>query len=455
KFAIRIIFSPSDPSKEREECMKIVNLIKEDYYAHPDRTRDWITVPKENGYEAYHLTVYDDDNKRWVEIQIRSERMDEIAEYGFAAHWKYKGIKDKKAEFDDKLKLLKDKLEDPSNTNFDFMENFKLLLSDEISVYSPDGAVTTLPAGASVLDYAYINDPEKARNCIGAKVNHKMMSISTLLHSGDRVEPVTSKYTEPKPEWLNMVITKEAYDILKEQLHNYIKIDIAEGQNILHNLFSKYKIRNESEVTAALMSEFGCLNKSELFQKISKQTIPLQNVENFVKKSVGNTIVRFWKLQFGGNDKNDNNSNDSDSINYELAGCCNPMPGDETIGIMADDKSSVFIHKKDCLYAATKIKEQPLSLIPVSWKTIKESSSVAKLTMEGLDQKGIAHKIITVVSQEFDLNLKAINIETDGYCFSGMLEVYVRNQEHLEKLVTKLSDLNGIMNIMVEGEEIY
>lgn len=455
KFAIRIIFTPNDTNKEKEECMKIVNLIKEDFFAHPDRTRDWITVPKENGYEAYHLTVYDEETKRWVEIQIRSERMDEIAEYGFAAHWKYKGIKDKKAEFDDKLKLLKDKLEVPGNSNFDFMENFKLLLSDEISVYSPDGAVTTLPAGASVLDYAYINDPEKARNCIGAKVNHKMMSISTLLHSGDRVEPVTSKYAEPKPEWLNMVITKEAYDVLKEQLHNYIKIDIAEGQNILHNLFSKYKIRNESEVTTALMSEFGCLNKSELYQKISKQTIPLADAEVYVKKSVGNKIVRFWKLQFGGGDKSENDSGDSDSTNYELAGCCNPMPGDETVGLVAADDSCVFIHKKDCLYAATQIKEHPLSLIPVSWKTIRESSSVAKLTLEGVDQKGIAHRIITVVSQEFDLNLKTINIETDGNGFSGMLEVYVRNQEHLEKLVNKLSDINGVLNIMVEGEEIY
>ena len=460
RFAIRIIFTPKDPAKEREECMNIVKIISEGLFVHPERTRDWITVPKENGYEAYHLTVYDEPNNRWVEIQIRSERMDEIAEYGFAAHWKYKGIKDKKEEFGDKLKLLKEKLEDPDNTNFDFMENFKLLLSDEISVYSPDGAVTTLPAGASVLDYAYINDPEKARNCIGAKVNHKMMSISTLLHSGDRVEPVTSKYTEPKPEWLGMVITKEAYDILKEQLHNYIKVDIAEGQNRLHNLFAKYKIRNENEVTTALMSEFGCLNKSELYQKISKQTIPMPDVENFVKKSVGNTIVRFWKLQFGGDKqqptaKNGITNGDSDSVNYELAGCCNPMPGDETIGIMSDDKSCVFIHKKDCLYAATKIKEHPLSLIPVSWQTFNESSGVAKLTMEGFDQKGIAHKIITVVSQEFDLNLKTVNIETDGSSFSCMLEVYVRNQEHLEKLVNKLSSIKGVTNIMVEGEEIY
>jgi GTP pyrophosphokinase len=203
------------------------------------------------------------------------------------------------------------------------------------------------------------------------------------------------------------------------------------------------------------MSEFGCLNKSELYQKISKQNIPLTDVENFVKKSVGNTIVRFWKLQFGGGDKNSSDSGDSDSINYELAGCCQPMPGDETIGIKADDDSCVFIHKKDCLYAAIKIKEHPLSLIPVSWKTTREQSSVAKITMEGIDQKGIAHKIITVVSQEFDLNLKTVNIETDGSCFSCLLEVYVRNQGHLEKLVNKLSGINGVLNIMVEGEEIY
>ena len=462
KFAVRIIFTPNDPDKEKEECMKIVKLISEGYYVHPDRTRDWINVPKENGYEAYHITVFDKDTQRWVEIQIRSERMDEIAEYGFAAHWKYKGIKDKKEEFDDKLKILKQKLEDPNKQNFDFLEDFKLLLSDEISVYSPEGAVTTLKAGATVLDYAYLNDPEKARSCIGAKINHKMMSIATRLHNGDLVEPVTSNFTEPKPEWLNIVVTNKAFEILKGQLHNYIKAEIAEGQNILHKLFAKYKIRNEKEVTVSLMSDFACLNKSDLYHKISTKAISPSELEGIVKKAAGNTLVRFWKLQFGNTDEKSENDvrellniSKDDTINYEIAECCNPLPGDEALGIVADDKTCVYIHKKQCLYAAVKIKEHPLSLIPVSWKESSELSGVAKLTLEGVDRKGIAQKIITIVSQEFDLNLKTIHIETDGCSFSGLLEVYVRNQEHLEKLVNKLTEVEGILNIMVEGEEIY
>ncbi|MCQ2253327.1 MAG: HD domain-containing protein [Bacteroidales bacterium] len=463
KFAVRIIFTPSDPDHEKEECLKIVELIREDYYIHPDRTRDWINVPKENGYEAYHVTVYDKETQRWVEIQIRSERMDEIAEYGFAAHWKYKGIKDKKAEFDDKLKVLKQKLEDPTNTNFDFLEDVKLLLSDEISVYSPDGTVLTLPPGATVLDYAYNHDPQKARSCIGAKVNHKMMSISTKLHNGDLVEPVTSNYTEPKPEWLNIVITGKAFDCLKEQLHDYIKVEIAEGQNILHNLLTKYKIKNEKDVTSNVMAEFSCLTKNDLYHKISTGKINMQELENLVKKSQGNTLVRFWKLQFGNREEKSEtdirellNTGSGVDINYQLAECCNPLPGDDALGIIADDKSCVYIHKKNCLYAAVKIKEQPLGLIPVSWNVSKELSGLAKLSMEGVDQKGIAQKIITTVSQEFDLNLKTIHIETADDCsFSCLLEVYVRNQDHLEKLVNKLSEIEGILNIMVEGGEIY
>ncbi|MBQ5453233.1 MAG: bifunctional (p)ppGpp synthetase/guanosine-3',5'-bis(diphosphate) 3'-pyrophosphohydrolase [Bacteroidales bacterium] len=460
KFALRIIYTPTDEAHEKEECMKIVKLISKDYYVHPERTRDWVNSPKENGYEAYHITVYDSKTNRWVEIQIRSERMNEIAEYGFAAHWKYKGIKDKKAEFDSKLKQLKEKLESPNTRNFDFLEDFKLLLSDEISVYSPEGNITALPSGATVLDYAYISNPEVAKSCIGAKVNHKMMPISTRLHNGDLVEPVTSNYTEPKPEWLNIVVTPKAYNILKEQLHDFIKEEIAEGQNILHNLFSKYKVVDEQDLTNALMSEFGCINKTDLYHKIFTTEIASQNLESFIKKSVGNTLVRFWKLQFGG-DKNQNSKginnllSDSRDINYQLAECCNTLPGDEAIGVLSEDKKCIYVHKKNCLYAQMKVKEDPLRLIPVSWKESQEASGIAKINLEGVDRKGIALKIITVISQELDLNLKMFRIETDDCSFSGQLEIYVRNQEHLEKVVNKLSDIEGILNIMVEGEEIY
>ena len=460
KFALRIIYTPTDEAHEKEECMKIVKLISKDYYVHPERTRDWVNSPKENGYEAYHITVYDSKTNRWVEIQIRSERMNEIAEYGFAAHWKYKGIKDKKAEFDSKLKQLKEKLESPNTRNFDFLEDFKLLLSDEISVYSPEGNITALPSGATVLDYAYISNPEVAKSCIGAKVNHKMMPISTRLHNGDLVEPVTSNYTEPKPEWLNIVVTPKAYNILKEQLHDFIKEEIAEGQNILHNLFSKYKVVDEQDLTNALMSEFGCINKTDLYHKIFTTEIASQNLESFIKKSVGNTLVRFWKLQFGG-DKNQNSKginnllSDSRDINYQLAECCNTLPGDEAIGVLSEDKKCIYIHKKNCLYAQMKVKEDPLRLIPVSWKESQEASGIAKINLEGVDRKGIALKIITVISQELDLNLKMFHIETDDCSFSGQWEIYVRNQEHLEKVVNKLSDIEGILNIMVEGEEIY
>ncbi|MBP5501203.1 MAG: bifunctional (p)ppGpp synthetase/guanosine-3',5'-bis(diphosphate) 3'-pyrophosphohydrolase [Bacteroidales bacterium] len=458
KFAIRIIFTPNNPDLEKEECLYIVKVISEDFYVHPERTRDWITMPKGNGYEAYHLTVFDEKSKAWVEIQIRSQRMDEIAEYGFAAHWKYKGISDKRKDFDDKLKILKQKLEAPNSVEFDFSQDFKFLISDEISVYSQDGRITTLPQGATVLDFAYYDNPEKASSCIGAKVNHKMVTIASRLQNGDLVEPVTSNRTKPKPEWLSIVHTEKAVEILKEQLHDFLRVEIAEGQRILHNLIQQYKIVNEIEVTNKLIRQFACLNKTDLLTKISNKTIQPDDLEQAVKKSAANTFVRFWRLQFGDNAETQRTDSDVSKYiigenlenNYELADCCNPIPGDEAIGLIDRAKKTVFIHKKKCLYAVSKIKENPSLLIPVSWKMHKEMSGTAKLVFDGVDQKGIAQRIITTISQEVELNLKTIHIESDDTSFSGWIEVYVRTQTHINKLVKKLREISGILNVTVE-----
>ncbi|MBP5367987.1 MAG: bifunctional (p)ppGpp synthetase/guanosine-3',5'-bis(diphosphate) 3'-pyrophosphohydrolase [Bacteroidales bacterium] len=458
KFAIRIIFTPHNPDLEKEECLYIVNVISEDFYVHPARTRDWITMPKENGYEAYHITVFDDKNKVWVEIQIRSKRMDEIAEYGFAAHWKYKGISDKRKGFDDKLKTLKQKLENPNSVEFDFAEDFKFLISDEISVYSQDGKITTLPQGATVLDFAYYCDPEKASSCIGAKVNHKMVTIASRLQNGDLVEPVTSNRTKPKPEWLSIVHTKKAREILKDQLHDFLRVEIAEGQRILHNIIRKYHIMNEIEVTNKLIQTFNCITKTDLLTNISNQKISADELEQTVRKFAKSTFVRFWKLQFG--DNNEEQRSDSDvskyligenlENNYELADCCNPIPGDEAVGLIDREKHTVFIHKKKCPYAMTTITEHPNLLVPVSWKTHRELSGTAKIVFEGVDQKGIAQKITTTVTQEVELNLKTIHIESDDTSFSGWIEVYVLSKSHLDKLVNKLSEIDGILNLIVQ-----
>ena len=459
KFAIRIIFTPNNPDLEKEECLYIVKIISEDFYVHPERTRDWITMPKENGYEAYHLTVFDDVSKVWVEIQIRSQRMDDIAEYGFAAHWKYKGITDKRKDFDDKLKALKQKLEAPSSVEFDFSQDFKFLMSDEISVYSQDGTITTLPQGATVLDFAYYNNPSKAGSCIGAKVNHKMVTIATRLKNGDLVEPVTSNRTKPKPEWLTIVHTEKALKILKEQLHDFFLVEIAEGQRILHNTMRKYLITNEIEVTNKLIQQFQCLTKNDLLTNISNKKITPEALEQAVRKQSPNSLVRFWRLQFGdSNDKEQRSDSDVSNYlsgknlsgNYELADCCNPIPGDNAVGLIDRAKDTVFIHKKKCLYALSMIHDHPNLLVPVSWKTHRELSGTAKIVFEGVDQKGIAQKIVTTVSQEVELNLKTIHIESDDGSFSGWLEVYVRTKTHLNKLVSKLREIDGILNLNVQ-----
>ena len=459
KFAIRIIFTPHNPDLEKEECLYIVKIISEDFYVHPERTRDWITMPTENGYEAYHLTVFDDINQVWVEIQIRSQRMDDIAEYGFAAHWKYKGITDKRKDFDDKLKALKQKLEAPESVEFDFSQDFKFLMSDEISVYSQDGTITTLPQGSTVLDFAYYVDPTKASSCIGAKVNHKMVTIASRLQNGDLVEPVTSNRTKPKPEWLSIVHTEKALGILKEQLHDYLRVEIAEGQRILHNLIRKYQITNEIEVTNQLIQQFKCLTKNDLLTNISNKKITPEALEQAVRKFSPNSFVRFWRLQFGVNNE-ENQRTDADvsrylagqnlSGNYELADCCNPLPGDDAVGLIDREKNTVFIHKAKCLYAVSKIRENPGMLVPVSWKPHDELSGTARISFNGVDQKGMAQKIVTAVTAEVEINLKTIHIESDDTSFSGWIEVYVRTKNHLDKLERKLRELDGMLNLTVQ-----
>lgn len=458
KFAIRIIFAEEDPDKEKDTCMKIVSVLKQDFDIHPDRTRDWINFPKDNGYMAYHVTVFDKKSRRWVEIQIRSERMDEIAEYGFAAHWKYKGIKDKKMEFDDKLKLLKEKLEDPQNQNFDFLEDFKLLMSDEISVYNKNGEVYTMPSGSTVLDYAFLTDSNQAIKIIGAKVNTKITPIDTILKNGDRVEIVTASKQTIKPEWLNIIHTKKAVEILKVFLGEIVENQIIEGQQKMHELLQKYKVSNEKQIMPLILNDLKLLTKKDLYSLIAQKKINISVVENAIKKHCGNRLMRFWNLSFG---KDNHQENDEDlkkylanenieNVEYQIAPCCTPTPGeDEIIGVLNEEKI-VVIHKSNCLFARLKVKENARSLIPVKWNSSLEMSKVAKITIEGMEQQGIALKIINAISQELNLNLKTIHIESDDEMFTGYIEVHLRKENHLENLVNKISEIEGIYNIMVE-----
>ncbi|MBR2887243.1 MAG: bifunctional (p)ppGpp synthetase/guanosine-3',5'-bis(diphosphate) 3'-pyrophosphohydrolase, partial [Bacteroidales bacterium] len=357
------------------------------------------------------------------------------------------------------LKSLKQKLEAPESVEFDFSQDFKFLMSDEISVYSQDGTITTLPQGSTVLDFAYYVDPAKASSCIGAKVNHKMVTIASRLQNGDLVEPVTSNRTKPKPEWLSIVHTEKALGILKEQLHDYLRVEIAEGQRILHNLIRKYKITNEIEVTNQLIQHFKCLTKNDLLTNISNKKITPEALEQAVRKLSPNSFVRFWRLQFGG-DNEDIPRTDSDvsryltgqnlSGNYELADCCNPLPGDDAVGLIDREKNTVFIHKAKCLYAVSKIRENPGMLVPVSWKPHEELSGTARISFEGVDQKGMAQKIVTAVTAEVEINLKTIHIESDDTSFSGWIEVYVRTKNHLDKLERKLRELDGMLNLTVQ-----
>ena len=337
----------------------IVKMIKDIYEVHPDRTRNWITQPKDNGYEAYHLTVFDPKIGNWVEIQIRTERMHEIAEIGLAAHWKYKGVADKKNIFESKIKVLKERLENPVNNSFEFIDDLKILFTNEIIVYTSENKKITLSTKATVLDFAYMFNPQQAYHCIGAVVNHKPVDLNTTLKSGDRVEILTSQHQHPQPEWLNIVKTKTAFKILKEQFKQFNGSDILEGQKIVNKIGMDLNIDPSDDLYTLLLKHFKIKSKNELFKQIGAQKISADELHKIMRKAPLRRIVDFWQLQFL---KTNAKSNDNSDLNvlitnprinklkYQMAECCNPVPGDKVIGLITD-KRSLFIHKINCKYA--------------------------------------------------------------------------------------------------------
>ena len=453
-FAIRIIIN-SAPEREKEECWKVYSMITDEYTPSPERLRDWLSNPKSNGYEALHTTVMGPQGK-WVEVQIRSKRMNEIAEKGLAAHWKYKEGGQDESRFDKWFQQIREVLNTEDNDSINFLQDFKTsFLAEEIYVYTPKGDVKMLPVGSTALDFAFSIHSAIGVRCIGAKVNHKLVPISHKLRSGDQIEIITSGKQHPSEDWLNIVVTAKAKSKVKDALREEKRKTADEGKYVvqrkLENFGASYNQHNIDVLTA-----FYKLNSSlDLFYQVAVKNIDLKELGEFQllgdrlepPKPVKTIIETKTELPPGRKDAElIIFGESSDRIMYTLANCCKPIPGDDVFGFVSTGKG-LTIHRTNCPNAAKLMSNYGHRVVKTKWAKNKEISFLTGIRILGLDDVGVVNKITNLISGELRLNINAITIEAKEGMFEGNIKIYVHDKEELDELVIRLKQLNGIHSV--------
>lgn len=466
-YAVRIIFKCPNEADEKKECWAIYSVITDIYKLHPERTRDWVSRPKANGYKALHLTVMGPDGN-WIEVQIRSEKMDEIAERGFAAHWKYKvGNSDEESELDIWLKTIKDILEHPEPNAIDFLDTIKLnLFSTEIFVFTPKGELITLPKDATALDLAFTLHSDLGFHCIAAKVNHRLVPLNQKLHSGDQVEILTSKSQTPKEEWLNFITTAKARSRLTASLRKDRRKIIAKGEKILKEFFESSHIEYNNDVVTKILSNLGIRHRDDLFYKIGNDEItPNENIKKIIKGKSQNPFMRYLKLSFGSNNgKNEQPKpvtpqqltidrkqtyilRDENGVkNYKVADCCCPIPGDDVLGYVEDDET-VVVHKRECPVAMRLKSSFGPRLVSTQWEASESLSFPAKIEIQGIDRIGILNEITRVISNELIIDMRGLTIKADEGVFTGTVNIMVHDTRVVESLCNKLRKIKGVQKV--------
>ncbi|MDE6427689.1 MAG: TGS domain-containing protein, partial [Muribaculaceae bacterium] len=474
-YAMRIIFDCPDPSMEKELSWRIYSAITDIYKLHPDRTRDWISVPKANGYQALHLTVMGHDGN-WVEIQIRSRRMDDIAERGFAAHWKYKdGESDEERELTLWIQTIKDILESPEPNAIDFLDTLKLnLFASEIVVFTPKGEPITLPANATVLDLAFYLHSELGLRCIAGKVNHKLVPLNSKLQSGDQVEIITSDSQTPQPEWLNFLATAKARTRLRQALRRDHQPMIEKGRNLLAEPLEKAGMEETNELLTKMMGYYHVNSRDDIYMGIARNEInPADSVAAFKKKNQGGAGAMFKKYlidpfipakksasardRWQADEDEDliipANVNlketyvlvdDDKTRNYVTADCCNPLPGDDVMGFL-EDNGTVTVHSLTCPRAAVLKATYGGRILATRWGRLSGVPKFrATVSIEGIDRRGILREITAMVSSASGIDIRSFNIEATDEVFSGSLTVKVVDADAIDELIRMLKEVNGV-----------
>jgi len=458
RFAIRIIYK-STPKNEKFIAWKIYSIITDHFTSNPTRLRDWITLPKTNGYEALHLTVVGPKNK-WVEIQIRSDRMNEIAEKGYAAHFGYKHKELKKNEVDLWLNRLQEVLNHDNEHAVDFVEDFKLnFYSKEIYVFTPNGDLKSLKSGSSALDFAFEVHTDIGIKTRGSRVNGKLVPLSHTLKSGDQVEIITSDNVKPNVNWLNFVETSKAKSKIKSSLNDEKKRISIDGKEILERKLRQLKIKLDDKVSGQMMKFFQINASNDLFFKIGNGSIDNKQIKSFAndynsylgyfKRKIGSNttkidkisesgnLIKFDKLVFG---------KEKEMLKYSIANCCNPIPGDIVFGFVSV-KEGIKVHKKDCPNSISLRSNYAYRIITANWIDSENHEFNAQIQISGIDDIGLINNITSLISNSMNVNMNRISFETNDGTFSGFISVEVKNRVILKMLLKKLSSIDGIEKV--------
>ena len=476
--ALRIIFESREGMDEKVQCWMIYSAITAIYKPHPERIRDWVSTPKANGYEALHVTVMTPGG-RWVEIQIRSRRMHEIAERGLAAHWKYKSGQSDESELDKWLKTIKELLENPEPNAIDFIDTFKLnLFASEIFVFTPKGDIKTIAKNATALDFAFMLHSDIGYQSIAAKVNHKLVPLNTKLNSGDQVEILTSKKQTPQQEWLTYVTTAHA----RSKLQNYFKKEeknlMSDGQQKVDNVMTASNIAQSNENMQVILNFYNLSQRSDLYLQVGQGSINAEDIPVILKpksQSVFSKILKPFVSSSGEkkekNEKKQKTEEKTETAekaekkidfkktyklnelnagkSYELANCCRPIPGDDVLGYVTD-QGMIQVHKRQCSLAAVIKSNFGNRIVNVEWGAHKAQTYVELLEVRGIDKVGILIEMLKVISEGYSVNIKKITIESDNGLFVGYFEVLVHDTEDLNNLISNLlliSEINSVHRV--------
>jgi GTP pyrophosphokinase len=455
-FAIRIIIK-TPIETEKSECWRAYSLVTDFYHPNPDRLRDWISTPKANGYESLHTTVMGPEGK-WVEVQIRTERMDEIAEKGYAAHWKYKESAAENA-LDEWIAKIRELLEKPETNALDFLDDFKLnLFAEEIFVFTPKGELKTLPANATSLDFAYEIHTQVGNKCIGAKVNNKLVPLSYQLKSGDQVEILSSNKQKPKDEWLGFVVTAKAKSKIKLALRNE-KIKIAEeGKEILNKRLDLLKVTNNKINQNKLVKFFNLKNYQELCYQTATGSLSSKMLKEAIgadkevkeqpsaAKKPGQKTLEEIVQEIRGKSASLVVGQGIDRLDYKTAACCNPIPGDDVCGFITIDEG-IIIHRTNCPSAIQLMSNFGTRIVKAKWTNSESLSFLAGIRVTGIDEVGIVNNITRIISNELNVNMRSLSFDTNDGVFEGTIQVFVNDTHHLTDLINKLKHVGGVLKV--------
>jgi guanosine-3',5'-bis(diphosphate) 3'-pyrophosphohydrolase len=456
-FAIRIIID-TKPEDEKTDCWRVYSIVTDFYHPSPDRLRDWISTPKANGYESLHTTVMGPEGK-WVEVQIRTVRMDELAEKGYAAHWKYKDSANE-SQLDDWIRKIREILESPEENAMEFLDDFKLnLFAEEIFAFTPKGEMKTLPVNATALDFAFDIHTKVGEKCIGAKVNHKLVPLSYKLKSGDQVEVLTSNKQTPKEDWLGYVVTARAKSKIKNALKEERRKVAEDGREMLERKFNHLKIDFTVSNINELANYFKLPSSQELFYRVAVGNINLKHLKDF-RQEHGKIIHKSGAIKKTENAQSLEQmvaaargktdmlviGENLQKIDYKLSPCCTPIPGDDVFGFITINEG-IKIHRVNCPNAIQLLSNYAYRVVKAKWTSQELISFLSGIRITGIDEVGLVNNITKIISSELNVNMRSISFDTNDGTFEGTVMVFVHDTNHLTELMKKLKKVHGVLTV--------